>query len=71
MKYYFNVNLTYDEFLPFYQGHISKVVVMSSEGQRIQFPAMHIKKYLLPNGIKGYFCMHTKDNKFVSLEKVG
>lgn len=71
MKYYFNVNLTYDEFLPFYQGKVSTMLVISSQGKRIQFPAMHIRKYLLSNGIHGTFCMETDATKFLSLEKVG
>lgn len=62
--------MTYDDFLPYYQGRINSVVVMSIEGQRIRFPAMNIKKHLMPSGIKGYFCMHTENNKFVSLEKI-
>jgi len=70
MKYYFSVNMTYDEFLPFYQGKVNNVVVTSTVGKRIQFPAMHIKKFLLSNGIRGHFCMHTKNNKFVAIEKI-
>lgn len=70
MKYYFNINLTYDEFLPYYHGRIQTIVVMSTQGQRIQFPAVHIKKYLLSNGIKGHFCMQTENNKFLLLERI-
>ena len=70
MKYYFNINMTYDDFLPYYQGIINVVVVRSTEGQRIRFPAMHIKQYLMSTGIKGHFCMYTENNKFVSLEKM-
>jgi hypothetical protein len=70
MNYYFNLHIAYDDFLPYYQGHVSTIVVMSTSGQKIQFPAMHIKKYLLSTGIKGYFCMRTQNNKFVSLEKI-
>lgn len=70
MKYYFNLNITYDEFLPYYQGRVTTIVVRSTEGQRIQFPAMHIRKYLLPSGINGYFCLHTENNKFLLLEKI-
>jgi hypothetical protein len=70
MKYYFNINITYDEFLPYYQGRVSSIVVMSTEGQRIQFPAIHIKKYLLSSGINGYFCMQTKNNQFLLLERI-
>jgi len=62
--------MTYDDFLPYYQGRVNNVIVVSTEGQRVQFPAMHIRKYLISSGIKGYFCMHTKNNKFLLLEKI-
>ena len=70
MKYYFNINISYDDFLPYYQGKVTTIVVMSTQGQRIQFPAMHIRKYLLSTGIKGLFCMQTENNKFLLLEKI-
>jgi len=70
MKYYFNINISYDDFLPYYQGYVDTIVVTSTQGQRIQFPAMHMRKYLLSTGIKGFFCMETKNNKFLLLEKI-
>ena len=62
--------MTYDDFLPYYYGKIQSVVVISTEGQRIQFPAANIRQYLMADGISGYFCMNTENNKFLSLEKI-
>ncbi len=62
--------MSYDEFLPFYQGRIQSVSVMTTQGVRVQFPAMHLKKFLFSYGIRGYFCMNTENNKFLSLEKI-
>ena len=62
--------MTYDDFLPYYYGKIQSVVVISTQGQRIQFPAANIRQYLMPDGISGYFCMNTENNKFLSLEKI-
>ena len=59
-----------NEFLPFYQGQINAIVVTTTTGIKVQFPAMHIRKYLTSTGIKGYFCMETKNNKFLSLSKI-
>ncbi|WDD96990.1 DUF2835 domain-containing protein [Thalassomonas actiniarum] len=70
MKYYFSINMTSEEFLPYYQGQIHSLIVTSTQGQRIQFPAMHIRKYLTRSGVRGYFCMETKNNKFLSLSKL-
>ncbi len=70
MKYYFNIRLSYDEFLPYYQGRVQNVVAMSHCGQRIQFPAMHLRQYLTRAGINGKFLLTTQNNKFISIEKL-
>ena len=58
------------EFYPYYQGEILAMIVTTTTGLRVQFPAMHMRKYLLANGISGYFCMETANNKFLSLTKI-
>lgn len=70
MKYYFSIQMTAQEFLPYYQGRIQRVVVHTNMGQRVEFPAMHLRNYLTSGGITGYFCLETRDNKFLSLEKI-
>jgi len=63
--------MTSAEFYPYYEGKIQQLVVTTTSGIRVQFPAMHMRKYLLAKGINGYFCMETKNNKFLSLTKIG
>ena len=58
------------EFMPYYQGKVHAMVVTCSQGIRVQFPAMHMRKYLTSVGIKGSFCLETQNNKFTSLEKL-
>lgn len=70
MRYYFSINMSYIEFLPYYQGQIQSVVVKASTGDMVQFPAMHLTKFLTSTGIRGFFCMETKNNKFLSLNKM-
>ncbi|OUR62295.1 hypothetical protein A9Q74_05480 [Colwellia sp. 39_35_sub15_T18] len=70
MKYYFSLKMTTKEFLPYYQGKAQTIVVTSNQGLRLQFPAMHIRSYLKSDGINGYFCLHTENNKFLSLTEV-
>ncbi|MGL1956220.1 MAG: DUF2835 domain-containing protein [Colwellia sp.] len=70
MKYYFSISMTRDEFLPYYQGKIHAIVTNTNEGVRVQFPAMHLRKYLTANGISGYFCLETQQNKFLALHKL-
>jgi len=69
MKYYFSLNITTNEFLPYYQGTIQNVVVTTTKGIKVQFPAMHLRKYLTAAGIQGFFCLETQQNKFLSLSR--
>lgn len=70
MKYYFSINMTTQEFFPYYQGKVQSIIVRSNEGVRVEFPAMHLRNYITTSGIKGQFCLQTKNNKFLSLHKV-
>jgi hypothetical protein len=70
MKYYFGINMTSQEYLPYYQGKAQSIIVVSNEGVRVEFPAMHLRNYLTASGIRGQFCLQTRDNKFLSLRKI-
>ena len=70
MKYHFYLNLSNQEFLPYYQGKVHSIIVTSELGTKVQFPAMHLRKYLSASGVKGYFCLETQNNKFLSLSKL-
>jgi len=70
MKYYFVIKMSAQEFLPYYQGSVHSIVATSTTGSRVQFPAMHMRKYLTSVGINGYFCLETENNKFKSLSKI-
>lgn len=59
--------MTATDFLPYYQGSADTIVVTSTTGLRLKFPAMHLRSYLKNDGINGYFCMQTENKKFISL----
>ena len=59
------------EFLPYYQGKVQTIIVRSTQGQTVQFPAMHLRSHVTSSGISGHFCLETQNNKFLSLTKVG
>jgi len=69
-QFYFSIDLSYQEFLPYYQGQIHSIVATTKQGVRVQFPAVHLRKYVTSNGIQGYFCLNTENNKFLSLIKL-
>ncbi len=70
MKYYFSLKLSVLEFLPYYQGNIHHVQVTTVEGLKVMFPAMHLRKFVTPQGIHGDFCLETHENKFLCLLKL-
>jgi hypothetical protein len=69
MKYYFSLNISQNEFLPYYRGQIDSIVVKTNLGTTVQFPAMHLRRHLTSEGVFGNFCLETKNNKFLSLTK--
>jgi len=62
--------MTTDEFFPYYQGKADSVIATTAQGIRVQFPAMHLRKYLISTGVRGYFCLETQNGKFLSLNKL-
>ncbi len=70
MQYYFSISMSAEQFKPYYEGKIQAIVVTCTTGKRIQFPAMHLRKYIQSSGVSGSFCLQTKNNKFVSLTKL-
>lgn len=56
--------------MPYYTGRVSTVVTRATNGQRVQFPAMYLRKFMTNSGVKGHFCLETDNNKFISLEKI-
>lgn len=69
-QYYFSLSLSYKEFLLYYQGHIESIQVTSTQGITVRFPAMHLKPFIKPSGIHGFFLLTTENNKFKSIEQI-
>ena len=51
----FRLHLTQEQALRYYQGSARAVVVRAENGQRIQFPAEHIRPFIGQDGVQGYF----------------
>lgn len=70
-KYYFSINLSYERFLPFYQGAVDTVQVVDDANRRIDLPAKHFRQYLTRDGIVGRFELITQsDGKFIALNRI-
>jgi hypothetical protein len=70
MEYFFSIKMTNEEYLPYYRGQIQAIVATTNQGVKVQFPAMHLRQYVTSAGVRGYFCMKTQNNKFLSLTKI-
>ncbi|QPK63704.1 DUF2835 domain-containing protein [Methylomonas sp. LL1] len=67
----FSMNISYDQYLAFYQGIAKTVSVIADDGRRIVFPAGNIRRFLTKAGIQGYFEMElTPQRKFVGIKKL-
>lgn len=67
----FRLSLTYQECLQYYEGTYTAIQVMAHTGQRVQFPAEHIRPYVTSQGVNGTFEMEVDStNKFKSLKKL-
>lgn len=58
----FSLNISRAEALRYYKGSARFVRVRASNGQRIQFPAEHIRPFINESGVKGHFVISFDDN---------
>jgi len=65
------MNISREQALRYYQGTARVVVVTAMTGQKLQFPAEHIRAFVGPNGIQGTFSIQfDENNKLVGLKLV-
>jgi hypothetical protein len=60
-----------EEALKYYKGQAHKVIVIAENGQRVQFPAEHIRPFIDSLGVNGYFRIRfDSHNKLIGLERI-
>lgn len=71
MKQRFSLHIPADEMQLYYRGQIRNVMVQSDEGVRIQFPVMHLRRFMGSGGVKGRFEIeYDAQGKFISLQRI-
>ena len=71
VELHFRLDLPPEEALRYYQGNARFVVVTAENGQRIQFPAEHIRPFIDQSGVQGYFSIQfDSNNKLLGLKRV-
>ncbi|ABV87259.1 DUF2835 domain-containing protein [Shewanella pealeana] len=67
----FPLNISYQEFLPYYRGEVNKVEVVDIKGRTLWINARHFRPFLSSTGIKAYFNMVVdSQGNLISLTKV-
>lgn len=67
-EYDFSIEVSYQEWLAFYQGHYQEFIVTTNQGQRLQIQADHFTEFTTPAGLHGHFKVTVSpQNKVVSL----
>lgn len=70
-KFRFYLTLSPAECRQYYEGFYKSIQVVAHTGQRIQFPAEHIRSFVTTSGINGLFELELEsNNKFKSLQKL-
>jgi len=67
----FSLHISREEALRYYQGSANSVVVGAENGQRLQFPAEHIRPFIDQHGVQGTFSIsYDNDNKLIGIKRL-
>jgi hypothetical protein len=67
----FKLNISREEAMRYYQGSARNVIVHAENGQRLQFPAEHIRQFIDHLGVNGVFAISfSDDNRLLGLERL-
>lgn len=71
MELYFSLRVSYDDFLPYYQGLATQVLVKDSKGRDLLINGRHFRPFLNAQGVNGHFKLTLdKQGNFISMEQV-
>ena len=69
-EFEFNLHLSAEEYLQYYEGAAKYIQVRSSCGKTIQFSADKVRSFVLKDGVHGTFIIQLDDHhKFLSIRK--
>ncbi|HTI99595.1 MAG TPA: DUF2835 domain-containing protein [Dongiaceae bacterium] len=70
-RYEFQLRLSTEQYLDYYRGTVRQVLVRATNGQKVQFPAALLQKFVLADGIHGSFVLTTDaEHKVISLQRL-
>jgi hypothetical protein len=56
-RYEFQLRITADQYLDYYRGTVRQVLVECHDGQKVQFPASLLQRFVTQEGIRGNFVL--------------
>ena len=69
-RYVFHLRISPEQYLDYYRGSVRRVIVRSTSGQTVQFPASLLQRFLVKEGIYGDFVLVCDDNnKCIELQR--
>jgi hypothetical protein len=69
-RYEFSLCVSPDAYLDYYRGRVRFVVVETTSGETLQFPAGALVRFVTNGGIAGQFVLTcAENNKFVDLQR--
>jgi hypothetical protein len=70
-RYAFHLRIPPEKYLDYYRGTVRHVIVRSTSGQTVQFPASLLQRFVVKEGIYGDFVLVCDDNnKCIELQRV-
>ncbi len=67
----FRLQISAEDYLQYYSGQATSVSAVCIDGQRIEFPAEHLRQFVVADGISGYFELCFDENhRFKQLKKL-
>jgi hypothetical protein len=61
-RYEFQLDISPEKYLDYYRGLLLHVIVESTKGTTVQFPASLLQPFLMPEGIRGMFVLTCDDH---------
>jgi len=70
-RYAFHLRISPEQYLDYYRGTVRHVIVRSTSGQTVKFPASLLQRFVVKEGIYGDFVLVCDDNnKCIELQRL-
>ena len=70
-RYEFHLHISPEQYLDYYRGAVRHVLVRSTDGQTVQFPASLLQRFVREEGIYGDFVLTCDEHrKCVDLQRL-